>query len=126
MADLKLNKKLIEKAFPLIAEGNYCDVVYNSLGISKATYFRWLAQGEQDEKDGKQSIFKDFLDSKNEAEAIAELSHVHNIKKSANEGTWQASAWLLERKHKAKWSAKQEVQLSGDEEKPIKVNLKWD
>lgn len=125
MAELKLNKKLIEKAFPLIAEGNFAEVVYMSLGISKSTYFRWLAQGEQDEIENRQSIYRDFLDSKNEADSIAEMKNVENIKRAAIDGTWQASAWLLERKHKNRWSQKQDITLSGNPDAPLEIKTSW-
>jgi hypothetical protein len=126
MAELKLNKELIEKAHNLISEGHYAVVVCTYLGIAETSFYNWCRKGKEDFENGKNSIYVQFLQSINEAEAKAEMLHLQNIAKSANDGTWQASAWLLERKHKNRWSNKQEIQLSGDEEKPLKVNLKWD
>jgi hypothetical protein len=126
MAELKLNKELIEKAHNLISEGHYAVVVCTYLGIDESTFYKWINKAKQDIEANKKSIYVEFFQSINEAEAKAEMRHLKNIAKSANDGTWQASAWLLERKHKNRWSNKQEIQLSGDEEKPLKVNLKWD
>ncbi len=126
MAELKLNKELIEKAHRLISEGHYAVVVCTYLGIDESTFYKWINKAKQDIEVNKKSIYVEFFQSINEAEAKAEMRHLQNIAKSANDGTWQASAWLLERKHKNRWSNKQEIQLSGDEEKPLKVNLKWD
>ena len=126
MAELKLNKELIEKAHRLISEGHYAVVVCTYLGIDESTFYKWINKAKQDIEANKKSIYVEFFQSINEAEAKAEMRHLQNIAKSANDGTWQASAWLLERKHKNRWSNKQEIQLSGDEEKPLKVNLKWD
>lgn len=126
MAELKLNKELIEKAHRLISEGHYAVVVCTYLGIHESTFYDWLKKAKEHIEAGKNSIYTEFSKSIQEAEAKAEMRHLQNIAKSANDGTWQASAWLLERKHKNRWSNKQEIQLSGDEEKPLKVNLKWD
>lgn len=126
MAELKLNKELIDKAHRLISEGHYAVVVCTYLGISEKTFYNWCNRGKEALEEGKNNIFVQFLQSINEAEAKAEMRHLQNIAKAATDGTWQASAWMLERKHRNRWSTKQEVQLSGDEEKPVRVKLKWD
>lgn len=126
MAEKKLDAELIERAHKLISEGHYAVTVCAYLGISEAIYYKWIQKAKEDQLNKKRSIYVEFFESINEAEAKAEMRHLQNIVKASADGTWQASAWYLERKHKAKWSTKQEVQLSGDEEKPIKVNLKWD
>lgn len=126
MAELKLNKELIEKAHILISEGHYAVVVCAYLGIGETTYYRWIEKAKEDISNNKKTIYRDFWESVNEAEAKAEMRHLQNIAKAATDGTWQASAWMLERKHRNRWSTKQEVQLSGDEEKPVRVKLKWD
>lgn len=126
MAEKKLDAELIERAHKLISEGHYAVTVCAYLGIDESTYYKWITKAKGDIENNKNSIYVQFFKSINEAEAKAEMRHLQNIVKASADGTWQASAWYLERKHKAKWSAKQEVQLSGDEEKPIKVNLKWD
>jgi hypothetical protein len=126
MAEKKLDAELIERAHKLISEGHYAVTVCAYLGIGESTYYSWIQKAKTDAEKNKKSIYVEFMESINEAEAKAEMRHLQNIVKASADGTWQASAWYLERKHKAKWSTKQEVQLSGDEEKPIKVNLKWD
>jgi hypothetical protein len=126
MAELKLNKELIDKAHRLISEGHYAVVVCAYLGITEACYYMWIQKAKAHIEEGKNTIYVEFFKSINEAEAKAEMRHLQNIAKAATDGTWQASAWMLERKHRNRWSTKQEVQLSGDEEKPIRVKLKWD
>lgn len=126
MAEKKLDAALIEKAHKLISEGHYAVVVCSYLGISEAIYYKWIQKAKEDLSNNKKSIYIEFFESIKEAEAKAEMRHLQNITKAAIDGTWQASAWFLERKHKDKWSNKQEVQLSGDDDKPIKVRLKWD
>lgn len=126
MAVLKLNDELIKKAHFLISEGHYAVVVCSYLGISEKTYYEWLKQGKIDTEKNKESIFSKFFQSIKEGESKAEIRHLQTIARAASEGTWQASAWFLERKHKDRWSTKQEIQLQGDDEKPLKVKLEWD
>lgn len=126
MAEKKLDAAVIEKAHKLISEGHYAVVVCSYLGIHESTYYKWIENAKKDIAKNKQSIYTEFFESIKEAEAKAEMRHLQNITKAAIDGTWQASAWFLERKHKDKWSAKQELQLQGDEEKPLKVKLEWD
>jgi hypothetical protein len=125
MAELKLNKELIEKAHRLISEGHYAVVVCTYLGIHQATYYRWIETGNKDAETGKKSIYREFCESVNEAEAKAEMRHLQNIAKAATDGTWQASAWLLERKHKNRWSQKQDITLSGNPDAPLEIKTQW-
>lgn len=126
MAELKLNKELIDKAHRLISEGHYAIVVCAYLGIGESTFYRWIEKAKEDLGNNKKSIYLEFWESIQEAEAKAEMRHLQNIAKASADGSWQASAWFLERKHKQRWSAKQELQLQGDAENPVKVSLKWD
>lgn len=48
--------------------------------------------------------FADFADAVKSAEAQAEVSHVANIARAAQGGSWQASAWWLERRRHAEWA----------------------
>lgn len=125
MAELKLNKELIDKAHRLISEGHYAVVVCSYLGISEKTFYNWCNKGKESIEEGKNNIFVQFLQSINEAEAKAEMRHLQNIAKAATDGTWQASAWLLERKHKNRWSQKQDITLSGNPDAPLEIKTSW-
>lgn len=126
MAELKLNQELIEKAHRLISEGHYAVVVCTYLGITEWTYYDWLRKAKEHIEQGKSSIYTQFSQSVNEAEAKAEMRHLQNIAKAATDGTWQASAWLLERKHKNRWSQKQDITLSGNPEAPLEIKTIWE
>jgi hypothetical protein len=125
MAELKLNKELIDKAHRLISEGHYAVVVCAYLGIAEKTFYNWCNKGKEAIEEGKNNIYVQFLQSINEAEAKAEMRHLQNIAKAATDGTWQASAWLLERKHKNRWSQKQDITLSGNPNAPLEIKTQW-
>lgn len=125
MAELKLNRELIDKAHRLTSEGHYAVVVCTYLGITEACYYKWIQKAKADIENNKRSIYVEFFESLNEAEAKAEMRHLQNIAKAATEGTWQASAWLLERKHKNRWSQKQDITLSGNPDAPLEIKTQW-
>lgn len=62
-----------------------CDYV----GISRSTYFRWMS-----ETDAK---YLDFQDTMKRARATAVQGYLDVIHNAAQNGTWQAAAWWLER-----------------------------
>jgi hypothetical protein len=121
MAYIKLNEEMIEKARKYISEGHYANVVCNFMGIGETAYYDYLKKGKADEEEGKDTIFSKFSKAIKEAESTAEMRHLQNILKTADDGTWQASAWYLERKHKNRWSLKQEIEHQVDQIIKVKI-----
>jgi transposase-like protein len=68
--------------------------------ISAETFYKWLREKT------------DFAEAVKKAFASATLALVGRIRKEADEGTWQAAAWLLERRHPERWG-RRVVQQSG-------------
>lgn len=54
-----------------------------------------------------------FWQGVKKAEAYAESEAIGMIQTAANQGTWQAAAWWLERKHRARWGRQDKVTLEG-------------
>jgi hypothetical protein len=123
MAELLLNDEMIEKAKKYISAGNYANVVCQYLGISEVTYYKYINKGEEDIKNNIDSIFVKFIKAIKEAEAEAEMRAVASIQKAGSEGNWTAYAWYLERKHKKRWSQKQEIEHSGNVGVTIKDDI---
>ena len=58
-----------------------------------------------------------FSEAVKKARAEAEGAHLRNIRRAADNGTWQASAWWLERSFPKKWGKRSTLDLSdGNEE----------
>jgi hypothetical protein len=55
--------------------------------------------------------FLDFSTAVKSAEAAAEVGHVANIAQAARGGTWQASAWWLERRRHAEWGKVDRIEI---------------
>ena len=68
-----------------------CDYV----GISTTTLYRWLQQGDVAE-DGP---YREFRDAIKKAEGRGAVEALARIQTAAKDGSWQAAAWLLERRH---------------------------
>lgn len=68
-------------------------------GVSEPTLYTWLNKGEEDEKNGntKSIYFKFFKDYK-KAKSDFVMRHMVRITEASDNGNWQASAWLLERR----------------------------
>ena len=108
----KLNKELIEKAYELVAAGNYDKDIYPILGIDKATWYRWLSEGEK----AKSGIKRDFYDTIKKAEKDAIARNVKVIQTAGERGNWQAAAWWLERKFPDDWGQKSKLDLAADKD----------
>ena len=70
-------------------------------GICEGAFYGYWRKAERDIADGKtirQSAYIKFVQEVKEAKAKFATKHLMNISNSADNGTWQASAWLLERR----------------------------
>ena len=72
-----------------------------SAGICEGAFYGYCRKAERDIADGltiRQSAYIKFVQEVKEAKAKFAMKHLMNISNSADTGTWQASAWLLERR----------------------------
>jgi AcrR family transcriptional regulator len=91
----KLTEPAIERVCSAIAIGATYEIAAEHAGVSRATLWNWLKKG----KEQKKGIYKTLLDRFKKAEARAALNCLAHINQAAQDGTWAASAWLLERRH---------------------------
>lgn len=80
-------------------------------GISEVTLY---AKCKEDSK---------FSKSLKAAQIEFKKTHVKNITTSANNGTWQASAWMLERKFNKEFGLKTVTELQGSDDNPLKIQI---
>lgn len=71
--------------------GNTRSASAEAAGISRMTFYRWMDENVT------------FCDAVKKAEATAEVGHVKAVAYAAQKGTWQASAWWLERRRPRNW-----------------------
>lgn len=110
----RLNPDRAQRIAELVAAGNNVDTAAAAGGISEAAFYSWMARGrkERDRLAGSsrakpkasEAIYVEFLETIEKARAEAEARLVLLIHKAAQEPrTWQAAAWLLERRDPGKW-----------------------
>ena len=94
----KLDVEMARKLTELIRAGSHAVTAAAACGINRATYFRWMNRGEQQNR----GPYRDFHDGIKRAEAECELRCLMHINKAAL-ADWRANAWLLERKWPARY-----------------------
>jgi hypothetical protein len=107
----KYNIERVQKIMNALSAGNTRRDSCAYAGISEDTFAAWL-------KDKP-----DFSDSIEKAEADAAVRNVSIIAKAAQEGTWQAAAWWLERRRKQDWAIRHE--LTGPDAGPLKIIVEY-
>jgi transposase len=90
----KLSERAQAAAVDAVRQGATREIAAAAAGVHQATLFRWLADGEAGSPQ-----YRDFYDAIKRAEAECALSALGQIRAHAEE-TWQAAAWLLERRYR--------------------------
>ena len=76
--------------------------------MDEATYYGYFKKAEKDFEAGKtSSVYIDFVKSVEKAKSEFIKNNMAVIMKSAVKGSWQASAWLLERRNPEEFGLKQ-------------------
>jgi hypothetical protein len=107
-------------------EGNYLETAAALAGVTKWTVRNWIRRGAKEAKrrragealDAEGALFADFFTSVEKARAEAEADDLAAIR---SDGSWQARAWRLERRHPARWG-RQTVEHQGT----VTLNVKFD
>lgn len=114
MAKPKLTPELSKEICGYIAQGLTKKTAIDACGICESTFYAWLRQGEADLEAGKKNRFTQFLQSVKKAETKDKLSRLKVIRDAANNGTWQAAAWELERRYREEYGrAAMDINLGG-------------
>lgn len=98
------------------------DLAAHASGISSCTLSRWRARGREEES----GIYHEFNVSVEAAVGQNARKAMAVIAKAAKGGTWQAAAWMMERRHGyvAKKEIKQEI--TGPGGGAVRINIKMD
>lgn len=119
-----------ERIVSAVRSGAYLDDAASLAGVHRATLFRWIAQGREAQEKleaggtltDKERLVHDFCDAVETARAEAQLRNVAIIQKAANEGTWQAAAWYLERTNPRKWGRHETVEIGVADDRPAEIS----
>lgn len=115
----------------MLEAGGYIEDACEAVGIQPRTYYNWLQRGRDEEDrinaglkpEKNEEPFLQFFQAVRQAQAEGVISHLMNIDHHAKNGSWQASAWILERKQPRKWGRFDRTEHTGAEGGPIQVNV---
>ena len=115
----KLTPEVQNRIVAAIQRGAYIETAAQLAGISKPTFYDWLKRGqaisamldeahenEQPDISAHEADLANFSNAVNRALAESEVRDITAIDTAAQQGTWQAAAWKLERKHHQRWGRK--------------------
>lgn len=106
---------VLERLVTALQAGSYREQAALHAGISVSTFYRWMKEGEAAEADeipASKSRAREIREAVQNAEASGELHLLATIKAAAPK-SWQAAAWILERKYPNKWGRFDRVEHSG-------------
>ena len=84
--------------------------------LNHQTYYNWIEKGKKGDK-----RYVDIVDAIKTAEASFKKHHVGNIGMAADNGVWQASAWLLERKYPEEYGRREKIEMNMKLDELVKV-----
>lgn len=78
-------------------------------GVGLATFNEWRDR------------YPEFAGAVEEAAGQAVVANMAKIQKAATEGSWQASAWILERRHPDRYGRTTRTELTGPDGGPVQT-----
>jgi hypothetical protein len=117
MAYTKLNNKVIETASKYVALGTPVKYICDSLLISEVTWYSWYNKGMEandKETNDNETLETKFFKSVKKAKGDLIARNLQVIEKAAQNGTWTASAWKLERLDFENFGKKEKREHSGN------------
>ncbi len=111
----KLTPELQAHFCALLRAGNTIEVAAVASGVGVSTYYSWVARADQGRVSDKP--YAEFSAAVDQAHAEAESILVTRVAQAAAKGSWQAAAWMLERRNPERWSkASERKHLHGDDD----------
>ena len=114
-----LDESVWQRLNQAISVGAYIEDACVFAGISSRQFRRWRELAEQGVEP-----YAEKWEEINNSESQAIVRNLFNIQNASNNGTWQASAWLLERKYPDKYGKKDTVNIL-DNQNNFDVELYW-
>ncbi len=114
-----LDESVWQRLNQAISVGAYIEDACIFAGISSRQFRRWRELAEQGIEP-----YAERWEEINKSESQSIVRNLFNIQNASNNGTWQASAWLLERKYPEKYGRKETVNLESNN-KQFDVELYW-
>ncbi len=126
----KLDEALIKRIAGQVKKGNHLRTSVVACGIGYSTFFKWKEKGEVDRAAGKTTLYSQFLDEMDHADAVAQQRLLRTV---IDEGGWKGSLEILKRRWPKEFGDKTALTHGGDGTPipiaggaPVTVNFKFD
>lgn len=129
----KFTPDTTDKILQALRAGNYRETACRYAGISYATLRKWMLKAEEPDAPAE---YVEFVAAIEKAEADAEVADLALIRRAASDqrdddgnitarGSWQAAAWIRERKNPERWGRREatKVELSGPDGGPVQLDV---
>ena len=123
----RLTKPLIEQLATYIENGNFAQDACKLADVSEAGYYKWLATGRailegEIEKTRANALTVELVEAIKHADAKFKAYHLSNINR-ASRTTWQASAWMLERRFPEEYGRRAENSVKVETEGAVTIYI---
>jgi hypothetical protein len=126
-----LDDDRLEAITNALRNGAYIDHAAQAAGISTRTYHGWMERGRTERDrinaglapDPDEAPFVQLLHSVERAQSEAAVDLLGEIANHARNGTWQAAAWILERKFPRQWGRFDRSEVTGAEGGPVRLDV---
>jgi len=123
----RLTKLLIEQLATYIENGNFAQDACKLADVSEAGYYKWLATGRailegEIEKTRANALTVELVEAIKHADAKFKAYHLSNINR-ASRTTWQASAWMLERRFPEEYGRRAENSVKVESEGAVTIYI---
>jgi hypothetical protein len=127
-----LTEDIIAKVCDHLRKHGFRETAIAIAGVSKVTVRNWIRQGARDVREGRESIFADFVNRMDQAEIEAESELIGGIQKAGlepflkssgesgdtfKEPDWKALAWIAERRGAKRWGIKKHLTVAIDKDR---------
>jgi hypothetical protein len=118
-----LNLKLQREIGKNIKLGMPLKFAAEAAGITETTFYNWMARGEKETK----GQYFEFFGYIKQCQSEAVQTHLNLITNAAKGGSWQASAWILERRHPEEFGRRENLNIkSKNENENLNVNANFE
>jgi hypothetical protein len=141
LVETTLSEDIIVKVCSHLRKHGFRETAIAMAGVSKFTVRNWIRHGARDVREGKESIFADFVNRMDEAEQIAESELIEGIaerglnafvrsktsrtddngnslsSESLEPPDWKALAWIAERRGAKRWGIKKHLTVAIDKDR---------
>jgi hypothetical protein len=106
----KYTPEVVQRVVQAIELGATYELACGYAGISHETFAQWRRSKPE------------FLEAVKEAEGRAAVKWLAKIEQAASDGTWQAAAWKLERRHPHDYG-RTITEHQGNDDAPVAIRL---